>query len=304
MDHARSILIVLSLLSAVLTTRADNRKPQLAKLIQTGLNEMGYFNFKQAYSCFSEVRQQTDKGNETWEQVTYLTAVCAQQVSPSTQALIEDADSLYRQLLEAAPASKYAPRATLNLGRIAELSDFYQDRIDLEAARGYYQEVVDKWPHLPIVHEAVFRIAATYIQTYEEESVRQGVHILENWLQDHPDNEFVSAMWQYLGDTYFMPLQEYRQSLDCYIKADTVGLIEKGREGPIYWRMATMADQKLGDREIAVRYYTKIITDAPTSGKAFEAQQALRLLGAPVPPIKVFELMHLNSEHPESGDRQ
>ena len=66
-------------------------------------------------------------------------------------------------LLEKTPASRFAPRATLNLGRIYELRDFAGDQINLGLAIRYYQNVIDQWPDKPIASEAVLRLGSAYI---------------------------------------------------------------------------------------------------------------------------------------------
>jgi len=111
-------------------------------------------------------------------------------------------------------------------------------------------------------------------------------------------------MWQYLGDTYFYPLDKYAESLSCYRKAEKIGFIEKYRRGPVYWRMAAMADRFLNDRQAAIEYYTKIITVVPTSGKAYESQLALERLGAAVPKIEIFENLIPDSDDRVSGSNQ
>ena len=189
----------------------------------------------------------------------------------------------------------------LNLGRIEELSDYYQDYVDLVAARTWYQKVADKYPGQLIASEATLRIASTYIQTYEDDQILKGIDILKKWLAEYPQDELASAMWQYLGDTYFYPIEDYAKSLSCYRNAEQIGFIEKYRRGQVYWRMAVMADRFLNDREAAVEYYTKIITVAPTSGKAYESQLALERLGAPVPRIEILETVTPDSENQESG---
>ena len=262
---------------------------ELDKMLDDAVGEIGHFSFDRAYKLFKDVKEQAAVGSQQWQQGVYGTAVCLQQISPPTQANIEKAQDFYELLIKKCPSSKFAPRAKLNLGRIAELSDYYQDKVDLKAARNWYQKVVDEWPDDIIAGEATLRVAATYIQTYQDDQVRKGIGILQTWLAGHSQDPLASAMWQYLGNTYFYPLEDYAKSLDCYRKAEAIGFTEKGREGPIYWRMAAMADRFLNDRDKAVEYYTKIITLVPTSGKAYEAQLALQRLGAPVPKIKVFE---------------
>jgi tetratricopeptide (TPR) repeat protein len=253
--------------------------------------EVRVFSFDNGYDLFKKAMAQSTEGSEEWQQAVFGAAMSIQQMTPPDADKMAKAEEFYGLLIQKTPKSKYIPRSMMMMGRIKELRDFFDDKINLEEARGWYQRVVDTWPKDRIAGEATFRIAATYVQTYDEKQVKKGIKILEDWLQKHPDDPMASGMWQYLGDTYFSPLEEYRKSLNCYIKADEIGLLEKGREGPVYWRMAVMAEKFLKDRQNAVKYYTKIITLVPTSGKAYMSQLALAKLGAPVPKLEMFEEM-------------
>ena len=259
--------------------------------LDKAVEEVSLFSFNKAHEYFESALKQSEEGSSQWQQAAYGTAVCLHHISPPKQSNIKEAQRLYNLLLEKTPHSKFAPRTLLNLGRIAELQDFNKDKADLETARKYYQQVVDRWGKETIAGEATLRIAGTYIQTYKHKQARKGIKVLDKWLAKHPRDPLASAMWQYLGDTYFFPLKDYTRCLDCYDKADEIGFIEKGREGPIYWRMAAIADRFLKDRDRAVRYYTKIVKVVPTSGKAYESQLALKRLGAPVPRLVILEKM-------------
>jgi hypothetical protein len=72
-------------------------------------------------------------------------------------------------------------------------------------------------------------------------------------------------------------------------RADAIGLLLRGRLRLDYWRVAYVADTILSNRDVAVKFYTKVVTETPTGGKAYEAQLALKRLGAPVPEITIFE---------------
>jgi len=262
------------------------------ELVQQGATEIGYVNFERARGFFRKAVAVAAEGSPVWQQAVFGQAVCAQHISPPTKASIDEAVSLYKMLLEKTPDSPLAARTMMNLGRIAELRDYGGDTPDLEAAREWYIRVRDRFMNEPIAGEATLRIAATYIQTYEPEQVRKGVEILHAWLADHPKDELASAMWQYLADTYFYPLRDYRRSVECYEKADAIGWTDVANKGPIYWRVANLADRFLNDRATAIKYYTKIIRETPNSGKAYESQLALRRLGVPeeqIPRITILK---------------
>ena len=291
-------IIICSFAKTVGNSEPDHSSP----LLDSALEEVNYFSFKKAYTLFEKVKQDSPDGSAPWQQAVFGMAVCAQQMSPPTKSRIEESLRLYRLLAEKYPNSRFAPRSMLNLGRIAELSDYYQDKVDLQGARAQYQKVVDHWPDKLIAGEATFRIASTYVQTYKIEDIRKAVGALEAWLDEHPEDPLASAMWQYLADLYFFPLKQYSESLACYRKAEEIGFLEKGRRGPVYWRMAKMADHLLKKRNVAVEYYTKIIKFLPTSGKAYEAQLALKRLGAPVPPLQLFPSLTAGSKQPVNKD--
>ena len=256
--------------------------------IPAALDHIRHADFHRAHDVFAAVARHADEGTEKWQEALFGRAVCAEQITPPSAERTAEARKLYEQLLAAAPRGRLAPRVWMNLGRMEELTGLRQTPARLAAARACYERVVEHWPNDPIAGEATLRIAATWIQTFDTEAVNRGVDTLRIWLAAHPADPLASAMWQYLGQTYFYPLAMYEESLDCYIRADGLGLLEPGRAGIVYWRMAAMADRWLGQRDVAVTYYTKIVTDAPASGKAYEAQMALRRLGAPVPEIRLF----------------
>lgn len=143
------------------------------------------------------------------------------------------------------------------------------------------------------------RIASTYIQTYDEAQVRSGIKVLEDWLKAHSNNDLAATMWQYLGDTWFYPLKEYGKAVACYEHANDIGWVDRANKGGIYWRVASVADRyadylrHFSDpakaKQIAIKYYRKIIIETPQSGKAYESQLAMRRLGAEPPEINVFQ---------------
>lgn len=284
--HLYTFLLVFCL-SFVLPGYPENTL-DIPATLSNALAEIRVFNFSDAYNAYAQVRAATEEGSETWQEATFCLAVCAQQRTPLQQSSIDEAEALYNEILEKTPNSKYAPRATMNIGRVYELSDFHEDPVDLEKARAYYENVIERWPHERIASEAALRVAASYIQTYEDDNVAKGIAFLEKWLEDHPDDPLVALMWQYLGKMYLYPVENYAKSFECYERADSFGILTKTQRGNIYWNMAKIAEEQLTNRTAAVKYYTKIITDEPTSGKAYESQIALRRLGAPVPEISIF----------------
>lgn len=259
---------------------ADPRMPQ-------AVEELTFLNFEKAQELFTRIRNAAAPGSEDWQQATFGAAVAAQQLLPMTDARMDLARDLYQQLVDKSPDSKYAPRAMLNLGRIEELR-YDPGKENLDGAREKYLEAVKRWPNQPIASEATLRAASTYVQSYDKAQVEKGVTLITEWLKSHPNDPLETVMWQYLGDTYFYPLADYQKSLDAYEQAEKIGWIDPTGEGKTYWRIAVMSERDLKNFASAVKYYTLIISRTPTSGKAYEAQQALKRLGAPVPEMPTF----------------
>lgn len=259
------------------------------QILRAAATETSYLSFDQGLPLFKKAAAASTEGSAPWQQAIFGEAVCLQHLVPATPGNLEEASRRYTLLAEKYPQGKYSPQAMMALGRIAELVDYLGDKVDLDTAQKWYEKArIAAGENSDLAHEATLRIAAVYIQTYEIPKVKQGVQILRQWLEKYPDNPLASAMWQYAGNTLFWPLQEEKEAIACYLKADAKGLLEEGREGPVYWRIANLAERN-GQRDVAVRYYTKIIEKTPTSGKAYESQLALKRMGAPVPPIELFE---------------
>ena len=293
MKHAKGLLAVGYLIAAMVAVSTLARAAEPAgDPMERAHKQLATMQWDQAYETYNEVVTEMEKvaqRDDRWAQAVFGAAVANSQGQPVSEARTRRSVELYESLLRHKPDSKFVPRALMNLGRLHELRDYPSDQPDMAKAREKYLEVAAKWPKEPVASEGILRAAATYVQAYDApkfEEVRKGVALLENWLAEHPKDPYASVMWQYLGDTYFIPLKEERKSLDAYNQADAIGWTDKGNEGPLLWRSAILAE-RVNDPAAAVRYYTKVVTDTPNSGKAYEAQLALKRLGAPVPEINL-----------------
>jgi len=271
----------------VVSVAADSTATEA--LLLAGTTKLSSRNFEAAHEIFDRVIKETATGTEPWAHAVFGAAVCAHHWSPTTEKRNREAERLYRLLLEKRTDSRYAPRSALSLGRLAELRDYYEDPVDLDGARHWYQRVIDDWPDLPISGEATLRLAATFVQTYDAEQVRHGAELLETWLETREHEPLAAGMWQYLGDTYFNPLEDHKTSLRCYRKAEAIGFLDSNNVGTLFWRMAILAERFLEDRDLAVEYYGKVIRSGAASGKGYQAQLALERLGAPVPELRLFQ---------------
>ncbi len=250
-------------------------------------------DWKSAIRLYTPLRDAAKPGSKEWNEATYCLATAYHHVQPPSYDTIQSALNNYQQVIDKASDPRFVARAMMNLGRVYELRDYPEDIVDMDKAREAYEQVVARFPGDPIAGEAALRAASTLVMAFDEpnyEKVKAGVAFLEKWLADHPNEELASVMWQYIGDAYFRPLQDYKNALQAYEKVDKLGWTDQGNQGPWYWRCAQLAERFLDqpEPEIAAKYYAKIIIETPNSGKAYESMQALRRLNKPVPYSPLF----------------
>lgn len=299
----QTLLAVLCLIAAMLAVSTRVRAAEPVDELVRARQLLVSFEWDLAYKAFLKIAEKAEPKSDRWVQATFGAAVAISQGQPQYESRVTEATRLYNQILEQTPDSPFVPRVIMNIGRLKELRDFKDDPVDLPGARAEYQKVIDRWPNAPIAGEATLRVAATLIQTYDAQNnyanVKEGIAILEKWLATHPNEPLASAMWQYVADTYFFPLGDNQKALAAYAKVDELGWTDRGNEGPWLWRCAVLSERE-GQTQAAIKYYTKIITTTPNSGKAYESSLALKRLGAPVPEINILR-KHPTTQPAEGG---
>ena len=243
--------------------------------------------FVDAADAFDQVLARTAPPALLWQQATFGKALAMQHITPPSESYIDQAVGLYKQLLEKTPDSKFAPLATLSLGRIAEVRDFPGDASDLDAARTHYQRVLDQWPDTNFAHEAAIRIAGLSLQQIDDpQAMRAGVAYLQAYLAQHPDNRYASIMYEQIGQTYDLAFDEYGPATEAYMKALRIGLLTQAELPQVLWRVAQLAE-RAGRPADAAYCYQQILTGALRSGRSFEARLALKRLAARHPELHI-----------------
>lgn len=291
---------VCSMIAAVAVSTALAFADDAAKTpIEAARQSIADLEWATAIKLYTPIRDSAAPASAEWSEATFCLATAYHQVQPPDSGTIGQADSLYKQLAEQSKDERYVARGLLGRGRILELQDYGGDKIDLDGARKFYEEVMTKYEGKPIAAEAALRAGASLVMAFDTPDfvkVRQGVDLIEKWVTAHPSDPMANIMWQYLGDSYFKPLGDYKNSLRCYEMVDKLGWADQGNQGVWYWRAAVMSEQKLKDYPSAIKYYTKIIKETPNSGKAYEALIALKRLGAPLPKAPLLEDQNTRAE--------
>jgi tetratricopeptide (TPR) repeat protein len=257
----------------------------LTDQLQTGSQQIIMLDFSNALTTFRAAVAVAPASGAQAAEARFGLAVALQNLASVTPAQIAEAKQLYNDVIALAPASGWALRAMMNLGRIEDLG-YNSQPARLLAARAWYEKARTAAAGGELAGEATLRIMGTYMQSYDAEQTRQGIAVGMAFMAQYPQHSYNAAIWEYIGDRQLW-LKDYRACVDAYQKAIALGLVAADRPEGIYWRIARIAEVHLKDRELAVEFYTRHIVETPASGWAYESQLALRRLGAPVPEIKL-----------------
>lgn len=275
-----------SVVSVLLFSCGTPPPVDVAHEITIGTAALGGFRFDLARLSFDRAAAAAAPNSVEWRHAVLGQAVCAQHVAPVTEAGIAEAVTLYGAI--AAGNADDAALATLHLGRICEQIDYLGDTIDLPKAREHYRTVVNRWPDADIAGEATLRLMGTFIQTLDPAQVREGITIGETHLAGHPKDPWAGAIWQTISETWQRPLGDETKAVAALRQAIAAGLPEPSRAWEMQWRLGHLSE-KIGDKAAAIDAYREIVLHYPTSGKAWEAQQALIRLGQEPPPLRWFD---------------
>ncbi len=276
------------------------------KVLGRAWQHMRFYECDQALPLFRQVANRTDKGAPQWVEARYGQALALRHKRPPGEETIGQAVKILSGLIEDYPDSKVAPYAMINLARIYEVRDYYQDPIRPGQAKKVYQRVIDEYDedeHELLIGEATLRLAQCYINSFERGDIEKGISLMKSWIERHPEGLITGIMWAYLGDVYFYPLKDYKNSVEAYIRADEMDSLDPGTKGKYYWRVARLADEELNKRDIAIRYYKKLITDEPSYGKGYQSQLRLKEMGVEPPSLKMAWKRGIEKSPDDEGNK-
>jgi tetratricopeptide (TPR) repeat protein len=253
-----------------------------------GVEALTGFRFDLATAAFDQVAETVPAGSPLQVKALLGSAICSHHKAPVTSSAVDRAVELYSKVIAVAPTSPESVLAEFHLGRIAEQVDFIGDKANLAAAREHYRKVIDRDPTAVIAGEATFRLMGTYVQTLDPAQVHEGIALASARVAKFPQDPWVGALWQGMGDAWNRVLNDPRKTIECFNYALAAGLPEPTRAWEVYWCIGCLQEQ-LGDKDAAVKAYSEIIVHYPTSGKAWEAQIAIKRLGVEPPPLRWFD---------------
>ena len=198
---------------------------------------------------------------------------------------LKKATDAYKWIVEKYPKNKIAPWALLSIGRIPDLDVLNPDP---ESAILIYRRVLTEYPESQAAQEAVLHLAEALFQSRGKKGAMEAVEELKKMLVQHPDPQYTAQIHLLLGKLYRYPLEDYCQSVNHLSIALDLGLESLAQQSTTCLTIAILADRKLDDRTLAIKYYYRTLKEFPRNDIDFLVKQRLKQLGVPIPK-KRFE---------------
>ncbi len=183
----------------------------------------------------------------------------------------EEAQASFDEIASRFPQNSVAAWALMERGSLEDL----ETEAGRVAARLFFRRVLEEYPESLAIHETVLRLAGTYLgRTLDPELIREGLAVLENHIERHPDNPLVGTMHYRVGYFYFACFQDYEKALPHSLATSTLRMEDPYRWPEDYWHTA-MNFMRLNRPEEALPWFEKILTDKPSSREALPAKQMI-----------------------------
>lgn len=253
------------------------------ELIDAGWNYYRVGTYDLAQDRFEQVLAKKAREKTSKEYLMALLGLGSIQEMQQPGRDTNKAAEYYYQIIETAPDSEIAPWALLRVARMEHTADVGVE-IDTNLLRTKYDAVIDKYPGHPAATEAFLFKMETYIVSLEEDSVRFAIESIDKYLKEYPDNEYKTGLYGLLARSAEI-VGESRLQMESYIKSyenmdfDPLNPKNDWAESDYCWRIATVAEYKVGDFDTALKYYKKLIEEVnPADRRRYLIEIAIKRL--------------------------
>lgn len=242
-----------------------NNEDQLRQVFAEGLEFIEMYDIPRALDRLRPAYHFVSPGHEKYDEIAYIYALALWQFTPVRPAFIEESNRIFTSLIETTEDGSLRRRATLDLGRILEVSNFRDDPRDIEGARALYRKVYTENPADHIGETALLFYANTFLKVYDNEAnIREGIDILRQHLEEVPDGPLANLAWQLKGNAYIQNFNDKQNALRAYENAYQIGFADIPRIHIFFWFMGRWA-LGISDYDSAVKWFTKIVEETPRS---------------------------------------
>ncbi|MFW6145793.1 MAG: tetratricopeptide repeat protein [Planctomycetota bacterium] len=187
----------------------------------------------------------------------------------------------YRRVLEQFPGSKAAPWAELTLARIADLPETEPKTDEARRAlrkdvRQRYRRILERYEGHLVTHEAALRLAVSYfVQVGDAEAERTGAEILKDHLKAHPDKDhnYLVANMHILVGEWHERNRRWAAAVTSFQAAYKAGLPSMFHQAKTCFRIAQIAEYRLGEDRLATQWYERLVDEASQDSRYYLAQR-------------------------------
>lgn len=211
---------------------------------------------------------------------------------------IPKARQYFQQVVDTGGDSTWAAWSLLALAQIERLT-LLNGKINVEKTSAAYQRVVDRFPNHPAGEEAFLSRQFLQITTFKPADIEKSITELKHFTETHPNSDYLSAAYTLLANAYeeqkrypdflamlIMALKSQKQDATDPT-AESVGLL---------WKIASVAEFKVGDFATARTYYQKLIDEYPIDSRRYAARRALERIA------RIEAALKQNPDAPISND--
>ena len=210
---------------------------------------------------------------------------------------IEEARVCFDEIASRFPQNSVAAWALMERGSLEDL----ETEAGRVAARSFFRRVLEEYPESLAIHETALRLAGTYLgRTLDLELIREGLEILEDHIERHPDNPLVGSMHYRVGYFYFACLQDYEKALPHSVATSTLRMEDPYRWPEDYWHTA-MNYMRLNRPVEALPWFQKILIDKPTAREALSAKQMIERINRYLDDQKTPRHQSIDTDADDSG---
>lgn len=228
----------------------------------------------QAKREFNVVLEAQDAKGDDIIQALFGIGLCYVNTEPFPEK--EKALKSFQKIVEDYPGSKIAPWALMEIGNLKN----EKGNTGQKEAQGVYRRVIGEYPESMAIHEAVLRLANSLFYELKDSDMNVAASLLENHLQQHPENPLASTMHFRLDYYYSQIRQDYEKCIVHAVKLGELGMSDPFRSSRQYWHIAEIYRLMLNQPDKAIPWYRKIILDIPKSEHVYAARQRLNELNA------------------------
>ncbi len=280
---ARSGLVVVAAAVAVLgavAVRGEPAEGAAANPLDAGWEAVRIANWGEAIEVF-EAYDTDDADPEVRAEALFALGHIWHHRRPGEDH--DKARAYYRRVCDDFETSRAAPWAELTLARMADLPDREPKTAEQREAlrrdvRRRYRRILERYDGHLVAHEAALRLGASYlVEVGDDAAEREGAEILIDYLARHPGTKeqpgnYLAGNMHILVGEWHERNGRWAEAVASFQAAYHAGLPSMFHQAKTCFRIAQIAERRLGDDALAAQWYERLIEEAPGDNRYYLAQ--------------------------------